>query len=212
MVRGITIGNFQILSIPEIKSSSEKLDSEIESLNNLKNATYKKKLDELQSSIKDLTKAKQGYLDLASVSTDTEIQEANQEQIYAMEFLWDKVGTYATQEGLTLTWNIVSIGVNSKYNLNFTITGSYIGIINYVYALENDSELAFRIENFKITSAGTNDVTATFLVSNITIKEESITTATSSSNSALNQNKKQDSKNATDNNNENKGTNNQTTD
>lgn len=183
MVKGITIGKLQILSIPDIKAGSLELDSEIENLNNLKNVTYKKKLSDLQSSIKNLTTAKQAYLDLASISTDTEIQQANQEQTYAMEFLWDKVGTYATNEGITLTWNVVSTGINNKYNLNFTTTGSYIGIINYVYKLENDSELAFRIENFKIVSAGTDAVTATFTVSNIGIKQESITTSGSSTSS-----------------------------
>lgn len=202
MAKGITIGQFQILSIPNIKASSLKLDSEIEELNNLKNVTYKTKLAALQSSIKNLTTSKQKYLDLASISTDTEIKQANQEQTYAMEFLWDKVGSYATQEGLTLTWNVVSTGVNNKYNLNFSITGSYIGIINYVYALENDAELSFRIESFKIGSASGDTVTATFAVSNIGIKEESITTSTSS---GTNQN-------ATRNSNTNQVENNQTTD
>lgn len=220
MIRGASIGQFQILSIAEIKTSSLKLDSEIEELNNLKNVTYKKKLNDLQNSIKNLTTAKQNYLDLASISTDTEIQQANQEQSYAMEFLWDKVGTYATQEGLGLTWNVVSTGVNNKYTLNFTITGSYIGIINYIYSLENDSELAFRIENFKIVSAGAatassesnntatqNDVrvTATFSVSNIGIKEESITSSNSSNsntntfkgNSQNNENNSQEKNNQT---------------
>lgn len=220
MFRGISIGQFKILSIPEIKLSSIKLDSEIEELNNLKNVTYKKKLNDLQSSIKNLTSAKQSYLDLASISTDTEIQQANQEQTYAMEFLWNKVGTYATNQGLALTWNVVSTGVNNKYTLNFTITGSYIGIINYIYSLENDSELAFRIENFKIVSAGAatatsgsnntatqNDVrvTATFSVSNIGIKEESITSSNSSNsntntfkgNSQNNENNSQEKNNQT---------------
>lgn len=215
MFRGISIGQFKILSIPEIKASSMKLDSEIEELNNLKNVTYKKKLNDLQSSIKNLTSAKQSYLDLASISTDTEIQQANQEQTYAMEFLWNKVGTYATNQGLALTWNVVSTGVNNKYTLNFTITGSYIGIINYIYSLENDSELAFRIENFKIVSAGaassnsnsnsnssTQDntkVTATFTVSNIGIKEETVTSPTTSSSNTNNTNKNENKEKTQDN-------------
>ena len=215
MFRGISIGQFKILSIPEIKLSSIKLDSEIEELNNLKNVTYKKKLNDLQSSIKNLTSAKQSYLDLASISTDTEIQQANQEQTYAMEFLWNKVGTYATNQGLALTWNVVSTGVNNKYTLNFTITGIYIGIINYIYSLENDSELAFRIENFKIVSAGaassnsnsnsnssTQDntkVTATFTVSNIGIKEETVTSPTTSSSNTNNTNKNENKEKTQDN-------------
>lgn len=201
MAKGITIGQFQILSIPEIKTSSMELDKEIEELNNLKNVTYKKKLSDLQTATKKLTTAKQTYLDLASISSDTEIQQANQEQTYAMEFLWDKVGSYATQEGLALTWNVVSSGVSNKYTLNFTITGSYIGIINYVYSLENDAELAFRIENFKVSSSTEDSVTATFSVSNIAIKSESVTTTTSSSDmlSSTNQTKDNEKNNTNDN-------------
>ena len=178
MVKGLTVGSFRILSISNIKQESLNLDNEVDELNNLKNVTYKKKIDDLQTATKDLTTAKQKYLDLASVSSDEEIQEANLEQTYAMEFLWNKVGSYATKEGVTLKWDVSSTGVNNKYTLNFTTTGSYIGVINYIYALENDSDLAFRIENFKMTASGEN-VTATFTVNNVAIKAETISSASS---------------------------------
>lgn len=173
MVNGLTLGSFRILSISNIKQESLNLDNEVDELNNLKNVTYKKKIDDLQAATKDLTTAKQKYLDLASVSSDEEIQEANLEQTYAMEFLWNKVGSYATKEGVTLKWDVSSTGVNNKYTLNFTTTGSYVGVINYIYALENDSDLAFRIENFKMTASGEN-VTATFTVNNVAIKAETV--------------------------------------
>ena len=178
MVKGLTVGSFRILSISNIKQESLNLDNEVEELNNLKNVTYKKKIDDLQTATKDLTTAKQKYLDLASVSTDKEIQDANLEQTYAMEFLWNKVGSYATKEGVTLKWDVSSTGVNNKYTLNFTTTGSYVGVISYIYALENDSDLAFRIENFKMTASGEN-VTATFTVNNVAIKAETISSASS---------------------------------
>ena len=178
MVKGLTVGSFRILSISNIKQESLNLDNEVDELNNLKNVTYKKKIDDLQTATKDLTTAKQKYLDLASVSSDEEIQEANLEQTYAMEFLWNKVGSYATKEGVTLKWDVSSTGVNNKYTLNFTTTGSYVGVISYIYALENDSDLAFRIENFKMTASGEN-VTATFTVNNVAIKAETISTASS---------------------------------
>lgn len=196
MVKGLTIGKFTILSIPDIKSKSTNLDYEIEDLNKLKNVTYKSKLSSLESSIKTLTTNKQQYLDLASVSTDSEIQRANMEQTYAMEFLWNKVGKYATQEALTLKWDVVSTGVNNKYTLNFTITGSYIGIINYIYALENDSELAFRIENFKISGTSTQ-ITATFTVSNVGIKQETISTTSNKTNSTSKNEKQEQTKDNT---------------
>lgn len=178
MVKGLTVGRFHILSISNIKQESLNLDNEVDELNNLKNVTYKKKIDDLQTATKDLTTAKQKYLDLASVSTDKEIQDANLEQTYAMEFLWNKVGSYATKEGVTLKWDVSSTGVNNKYTLNFTTTGSYVGIISYIYALENDSDLAFRIENFKMTASGEN-VTATFTVNNVAIKAETISSTSS---------------------------------
>lgn len=178
MVKGLTVGSFRILSISNIKQESLNLDNEVDELNNLKNVTYKKKIDDLQTATKYLTTAKQKYLDLASVSSDEEIQEANLEQTYAMEFLWNKVGSYATKEGVTLKWDVSSTGVNNKYTLNFTTTGSYVGVISYIYALENDSDLAFRIENFKMTASGEN-VTATFTVNNVAIKVETISSASS---------------------------------
>ena len=178
MVKGLTVGSFRILSISNIKQESLNLDNEVDELNNLKNVTYKKKIDDLQTATKDLTTAKQKYLDLASVSSDEEIQEANLEQTYAMEFLWNKVGSYATKEGVILKWDVSSTGVNNKYTLNFTTTGSYVGVISYIYALENDSDLAFRIENFKMTASGEN-VTATFTVNNVEIKAETISSASS---------------------------------
>ena len=178
MVKGLTVGSFRILSISNIKQESLNLDNEVDELNNLKNVTYKKKIDDLQTATKDLTTAKQKYLDLASVSSDEEIQEANLEQTYAMEFLWNKVGSYATKEGVTLKWDVSSTGVNNKYTLNFTTTGSYVGVISCIYALENDSDLAFRIENFKMTASGEN-VTATFTVNNVAIKAETISSASS---------------------------------
>ena len=184
MVKGLTIGDFNILSIASIKEGSLDLDNAIEELNNLKNVTYKKKVDDLQTTTKSLTTAKQKYLDLASVSTDQEIQEANLEQTYAMEYLWNKVGSYATREGVTLKWDVSSTGVNNKYTLNFTTTGSYVGVISYIYALENDSDLLFRIENFKMVSGGSSNVTATFTVNNIAIKAETVTSSVSSSSSS----------------------------
>ncbi|MGN1326943.1 MAG: hypothetical protein ACI4VQ_02500 [Clostridia bacterium] len=174
MIRGITIGKIEILSVVDIRTNSDELDKKIEDLNVLKNVTYKKKLSDLEASTKTLTTNKQKYLDLASVSTDEEIKQANQEQTYAMEFLWNKVGNYATKEGLTLKWVVTPTGTGNKTTLNFTLNGSYIGIINYISDIENDADLSFRIENFKLTTGSSeNQLNATFTVSNIGIKQES---------------------------------------
>ncbi len=171
MVKGLSIGSLKIYSISGIIEENKKIDEEIDALNKLKNEDYKKAMDNLNDSAKKLTTAKQSYLDEASMSTDSEIKEATISQNYSMEYLWNKVGTYATEEGLKLKWDVQSAG-SGKYTLSFTITGTYISIINYVYDIENDSDLGFTILNFKIS--GSDELTATFSVNDVAIKSESI--------------------------------------
>ena len=199
MIKGLTIGKISILSIADIKINSMELDKKIEDVNTLKNVTYKKKVSDLDTSIKNLTTAKQKYLELASLSTDDQIKAANQEPVYSMEFLWDKVGSYATREGLKLKWVVTPTGTTNKSTLSFTLTGTYLGIINYVYALENDSELAFRIENFKLVPDGgsTDSLSATFTVSNIGVKQETTSTKVSTEENKTNSTSKQSSTNST---------------
>ena len=176
MVKGLSIGSIKVYSISEIIEENSKLDNEINDLNKLKNEDYKKSLDSLSSSTKSLETSKQRYLDEASISTDSEIKEATISQNYSMEYLWNKVGSYATEEGVNLKWEVQSSG-SGKYTLNFTVVGSYIAIINYVYDVENDSDLGFTILNFKMS--GSDSLTATFSVHDVSIKTESVTVAAS---------------------------------
>ncbi len=130
MIRGFSIGNFKIPSFSQIAASSKQLDADIEKLNDLKNTTYKKKVSDLETSTKSLASSKQKYLDLASVSTEKEIKEATVTQKYAMEYLWSKLGGYATKEGVNAKIVVETSGVEEKNTINFTIEGTYIGIIN----------------------------------------------------------------------------------
>lgn len=177
MVKGLSIGNFKILSISQIIQSGDKLDKDIAYVNNLKNSIYRQKLSNLETATKTLSASKQEYLEVANLSTDAEIRAATQNQTYTMEYLWSKLGGYATQEGVNTKIEVKSTGEGDENILNFTVTGSYIGIINYITAIEDDSDLSFRIEKFKISSENSEELlTATFTVSNINIKQENVTT------------------------------------
>lgn len=176
MVRGISVGKVQILSISQIIQKNNELTKMIDDANNLNNVTYKNTLNSLQTETKQLSTAKSSYLSIASVSTEEEIKEANQESSYAKEFLWSKIGNHATSEGVNLKIVATSTGVSNKNNLAFTVTGSYIGIRDFVYSLENDSDLNFKIENFKIQSGNTEEsLVSEFLVKDIGIKQEATT-------------------------------------
>ena len=61
--------------------------------------------------------------------------------------------------------------LEDMYDLKFTATGSYISISDFIYAIENDSTLGFKIEEFKmIPSESANDLKATFVCKDIAIK------------------------------------------
>lgn len=179
---GITIGNFKISSVSQIAAQNDELDAQIEELNKLSSSTYPSKVSELNSQIKSLLSEKQKYLDLANLSSDSEIQDATKEESYSIDYLWARVGNHATQEGVNLKMEKQSAGIEGLSNLSFTINGSYVAIINFISSLEKDSKLNFRIENFKVTATETSTSSATssklqgsFLVRNIGIQEEAIT-------------------------------------
>ena len=74
-----------------------------------------------------------------------------------------------------------STGVNNVYNLNFTATGSYTGIEEFITGIEDDSKLGFKIEDFSMvaSSQSGDQLEATFVCKDITI--QGIDSSTSSS-------------------------------
>ena len=82
-------------------------------------------------------------------------------------------------------------GAANTYNLRFTATGSYISITDFISAIENDSTLGFKIEEFKMQPSG-SDLQATFVCKDIAIAEVSATTTetnnTNNTNSTNNSN------------------------
>lgn len=187
MVNGIKIGKLEILSISSIVQRNDDLTKMIDDANNLNNVTYRSTLDSLQTATKQLAAAKSSYLNIASVSTEEEIKEANQESSYAREYLWSRIGNHATSKGVNIKIVATTSGVGDKNNLSFTVTGSYIGIRNFVYALENDSKLNFKIEGFKLSLGNSDEsLVGEFTVKDIGIKPEQTTEQPTTSSSTSN--------------------------
>lgn len=177
--RGISIGNFSILSVEQIQEENDNLTTEIAQTETLMYSTYATQTEQLEKSVSSLLEAKEEYLDLANVSTESELSEASKEETYKIEYLWTRIGSHATAEGVILKLDVQTGGTGESdvKNLFFTVTGNYIAIINFVTAIEDDSELGFRIENFKILpGTDTDGREATFTVRNVRIKQENITT------------------------------------
>ena len=72
------------------------------------------------------------------------------------------------------------------YDLQFTATGSYISITDFISAIENDSSLGFKIEEFKLVpSSSGSDLQATFVCKDIAIKDVSQSAVTTTTDNKL---------------------------
>lgn len=173
ITKGLTIGNFKILSVKQIIEGNDKLTSEISQTEKLIKSDYPAKLEDLDGNFSNLLVAKEEYQDLADVSTKSEINKAITVETYTVEFLWTRLGRHATAEGVYLSYT------PTNNSIKFTVSGDYIPILSFVSDIENDSKLGFRIENFKLIPGG-NNLQATFETRNINIKTEGVSTAVQS--------------------------------
>ena len=180
---GVSIGNFKILSWEELVENNNQLDRNIENLERLSSVTFPNEKKNLNDSYKQLTIRKNEYADLVLYSSENEIAKANQTEIYETEFLWTKLGNYATKNnGIDMKIDVVkgSSGQDNQYNLNFTLIGQYAYISDFLSAVENDAKLGFRIDKFLIVpytqttenneeQVNSNLLQATFTVENVGI-------------------------------------------
>lgn len=173
ITKGLTIGNFKILSVKQIIEGNDKLTAEISETEKLIRSNYPTELETLDSNVSSLLAAKEEYQDLADISTKSEINKATTVETYTVEFLWTRLGRHATAEGVYLSYT------PTNNSIKFTVSGDYIPILSFVSAIENDSKLGFRIENFKLIPGG-NNLQATFETRNINIKTEGVNTAVQS--------------------------------
>lgn len=195
VVNGYSIGGFQVFGISNIQAKNNELDSKIQEASKKNTITYQEKMNELNTSAKDLISKKKSCEELVSYSKDTDVAKAQQFQQYEIEVLWTKIGMYATKNGVVLKFDITesSSGTPNVNDLKFTATGSYISITDFVADLEKDVKLAFTIEGFELVPATSGDTQATGRNLQATFKVRDIalnmnTTTISQSNDSSNTN------------------------
>ena len=172
---GIGLGGFKILGITGIKSETQKLDEKIQEAGKLAEKDFKQAVSDVETNAKKLTEEKKRYESMLVTSEDGTVSTGQIEK-YEIEALWVMLGKHATSEGVVLQMDVVKDGtVKDSYSLKFKVTGSYISIIDFISAIENDSALGFKIEEFKMNGSG-DSLQATFTCKNITIKDIQETT------------------------------------
>jgi len=170
---GLSIFNFRVYAMKEIEETNIFLQERIDENKQLVEIEFNKKIDELNSSSNNLKKAKQEYEAIANSYTEEEIKKASTVGEYKSEFIWVALGNYATVEGLTGKFDLTesSNGTPDAQDIMFTLIGSYSGITDFIYDIENDEELKFKIENFELVPGeqGVEALQATFSVKDVSI-------------------------------------------
>lgn len=204
IVKGFQIGGLKILGITEIKNENEELDKIINQATKLSSTDYQRKLDDLNDAVKKLENEKANYEDMVNVSTESEVEAANQTYDYKIDFLWIRIENHAKTEGVNMKMELTrsSSGAQNVYNLNFTAVGPYIGIEEFITHIEDDSKLGFKIEDFKMTTGSeenSNIVQATFTCKDIKVEGIS-TNMINSIDSNMPEDKNENTNKTTDNN------------
>lgn len=173
VVNGIEIAGFTVHGYQDIQKMNQELDSKLTEASKATSIDYPEKLSSLSVAAKQLTTAKETYQDKIAYSSEEEIKLATQVKEYKLEFLYTKLGNYRLKEGvgMELIFEQKSTGEN-VWNIHFIITGKYLPITEYIRDIEDDDELNFRIENFKLTpGTSTESLKADFYVRRIGLTE-----------------------------------------
>ncbi len=179
VMQGIHIGNFEILGIRDIQAKSNKLDEKIQEAAKLAEKDYKQAVSDVETNAKKLKEEKANYDEMVA-TVDGETGTPSQIEKYEIETLWVRLGNHATSEGVVMQMDVIkgNSSLEDVYDLRFTATGSYISITDFISAIENDSMLGFKIEEFKMNpTASGSDLQATFVCKDIAIKDVSATTS-----------------------------------
>lgn len=205
VIQGIHIGNFEILGIRDIQAKSNTLDEKIQEAAKLAEKDYKQAVSDVETNAKKLKEEKSNYDEMIATA-DGETGTTSQIEKYEIETLWVRLGNHATSEGVVMQMDVIkgNSSLPDVYNLKFTATGSYISITDFISAIENDSMLGFKIEEFKMNpmSSG-SDLQATFVCKDITIKDVSATTSNTTTDNNNNANNGNNANNTNNNNNAN---------
>lgn len=157
---------FDTSSYNGIVKKAKELNNKIDELENTNDSKYNLALTKQKAAISNFEKSKDEYEELTTQASLEEIREANKREEYFLDYLWMKIGTYANNSD-------IKVLIDPDYEaalINFDISGQYIAVINFIYDLENDPELAFNIDNLVMQGGSTAAITkASFQVRNINI-------------------------------------------
>ena len=151
-VNGINIGNITVWGFNQIREGKQYLKDKNDKLTNLVDTEYPKQIEAVAESETQLKTAKEEYESQVALNSDSENGFTAATEKYEIEYLWTKIGNHAKDNDVEMKIDLTNSSIGTGYyKLNFTVTGSYVGITDFIYAIENDSKLGFKIDDFVMT-------------------------------------------------------------
>lgn len=164
--RNLGIVNIDIPNFEEVKDNKSQLDTDLTELNTLNSTGISSAISKVETEIQNYEAKKQEYDMLALSASRDEIAEANKIEKYLLDYLWIRIGNYASNNNVKfkMTPN------ETEASLTFDVTGAYISVINFIYDIENDTELNFGISGIVLEGgSSSNVVKANFKVYDVNV-------------------------------------------
>ncbi len=189
-------GIFKVPSYSDLGDKSAKLNSQIETFNKKNNEELPGRQKVITAQIAEYSQTKEEYETILEEKRSNllTIDSAN---CYDVDFLWTKIGNYATNRGLDMTFNItknVSDSGRNEYvltDLNFSVIGEYNEIADFVNEIEKDSRLEFEIRDFNMKMITIGEgiskkqaLNANFVVYGVAINKGTLTDLSNTANAA----------------------------
>ena len=170
--RGTNIGKFEVWGIKQINEENDAIDAANADLGTLVNVSYPDAVTKLTNSGETMEETKREYEEQVAIASSS--RSYLQTEKYKPEFLWTKIGNYGKDYKVTPKMQISSGSTNEVYNVTISAVGKYANIASFIYAIENDSRLGFKIEDFKMVSTTDGQVEGTFTCKEIRIDLKSL--------------------------------------
>lgn len=174
----IKIKDWQNKNFDNIKALDETLYKRIDDAIELNNQEYPESIENLETSIENLEIAKEKYENKLNYIAENVELGVVQVKEYKIERLWIALQKYAKKENVELKLDILDSSKSGVYDLNITLVGEYMGIMDFIYDVEKDDTLGFKILNFKLVPS----TTVTTETSNTSEENETTSTTTVSVN------------------------------
>ena len=147
--KGFSIGNFEVWGIKQIIAKDKELENNKEELQELVDIKFPSAISKLNNSGELMEETKKEYEEQAVLVSNSKYYM--QTEKYKIDFLWTRIGNYAKDKNVTPKMEVTNGTTKGVYNLIITAVGKYPNVAEFIYAIENDSRLGFKIEDFSMT-------------------------------------------------------------